>query len=142
MNEGFQMLTKDVSDPLQDSTSACSLLSFCTVKTSPDYQLRPLRGQTKQTALVVIADVLDPGSAEKPPVFLVESLERIPDNEAAVAPEHMRRLIYFASLTAKMQGSKERKVWTEETSPANAGRCRGLGKSPTDDLSEQYHPSL
>ena len=76
MNEGFQMLTKDVSDPLQDSTSACSLLSFCTVKTSPDYQLRPLRGQTKQTALVVIADVLDPGSAEKPPVFLVESIEK------------------------------------------------------------------
>ena len=104
MNEGFQMLTKDVSDPLQDSTFACWLLSFCTVKTSPDYQLRPPRGQTKQTALVVIADVLDPGSAEKPPVPLVESLEQIPPTEADTAPDHIRRLIQFAALTAKLQG--------------------------------------
>ena len=135
------MMTENVKDAL-DEGFRCTLMSFCTVKASPDYQLKPARGRKTQTAFVVIADVLEPGSAEKPPVFLVESLERIPDNEAAVAPEHMRRLIYFASLTAKMQGSKERKVWTEETSPANAGKCRRLGKSPTDDLLEQYHPSL
>ena len=46
-----------------------------------------------QTALVVIADVLDAGSAEKPPVFLVESLEKIPDTEAEAAPDHIRRRI-------------------------------------------------
>jgi len=57
-----------------------------------------------QTALVVIADVLEAGSAGKPPVFLVESLEKIPDTEAEHAPDHIRRRIQFASLTAKMQG--------------------------------------
>ena len=90
----------------------------------PDYQLKPSRGQATQTAFVVIADVLEPGSADKPPVFLVESLERIPDTEATVAPEHMRRLLFFASLTAKMQGTKERTVWTDEQAPqapASAG---------------------
>ena len=141
LNEGYQMITENVKDAL-DEGFRCTLMSFCTVKASPYYQLKPARGQKTQTAFVVIADVLEPGSAEKPPVFLVESLERIPDTESAVAPEHMRRLIYFASLTAKMQGSKEQNVWTEQTSPANAGKCRRLGKSPTDDLLEQYNPSL
>ena len=138
MNEGYQMLTKDVSDPLQDSTFACCLLSFCTVKNSPDYQLRPPRGQTKQTALVVIADVLDPGSAEKPPVFLVESLEKILPTEADTAPDHIRRLIQFAALTAKMQGKSKKSEWTDETSPAMASKCRRLGRAPTDDAVEQY----
>ena len=114
----------------------------CPSAPSRDYQLTPARGQKTQTAFVVIADVLEPASAEKPPVVLVESLERIPDTESAAAPEHMRRLIYFASLTAKMQGSKEQTVWTELTSPANVGKCRRLGKSPTDDLLEQNNPSM
>ena len=140
LNEGYQMVTENVKDALDESFQ-CTLISFCTVRASPDYQLKPARGQKTQTAFVVIADVLEPGSAEKPPVFLVEFLERIPDTEAMVAPEHMRRLIHFASLTAKMQGSNPQKEWTEETSPANAGKCRRLGKSPTDDLLEQYNPS-
>ena len=134
------MATENVQDAL-DERFRCTLVSFCTVRASPDYQLKPSRGLKTQTAFVVIADVLERGSAEKPPVFLVESLERIPDAEATAAPEHMRRLIFFASLTAKMQGSKERTVWTEETSPANAGKCRKLGKPPTDDLLDQYTPS-
>ena len=140
LNEGYQRITENVQDAV-DEGFRCSLVSFCTVAASADYQLKPSRGKTTQTAFVVIADVLERGSADKPPVFLVESLERIPDAEATVAPEHMRRLIFFASRTAKMQGSKERTVWTEETSPANAGKCRKLGKSPTDDLLEQYAAS-
>ena len=134
------MITENVNDAL-DEGFRCTLMSFCTVKASPDYQLKPARGQKTQTAFVVIVGAREPGSVEKPPAFLVESLERIPDTEAMVAPEHMRRLIYFASLTAKMQGSKEHRVWTEETSPANAGKCLRLGKSPTDGFLEQYNPS-
>eukprot|EP00974_Lingulodinium_polyedra_P006584 626601-Lingulodinium_polyedra.AAC.1 len=94
-------------------------MSFCAVSKSPDYQLKPARGQKMQTAFVVIADVLEPGSAEKPPVFLVESLEGIPDTEAEVAPEHSRRFIHFASLTAKMQGKMPGKVRAEQMSPAS-----------------------
>ena len=107
----------------------------------PDYQRRPARGQNTQAAIITITDVLEAGSAEKPPVFLVESLEKIPDTEALSAPDHMRRLIYFASLTAQMQGTRSQRVWTEDVSPANAGKCRRLGKSPTDELLEQYKSS-
>ena len=39
-----------------------------------------------QTALVVIADVLEAGSAGQPSVFLVESLEKVPDTDAEHAP--------------------------------------------------------
>ena len=91
-----------------------------------------------QTALVVIADVLEARSAEKPPILLVESLEKIPDTEAEAAPDHICRRIHFASLTAKMQGISSKREWTEETSPAIAGKCRRLGKSPTDDLLDKY----
>ena len=82
------MITENVSDPL-DEDFKCALISFCTLKTSPDYQLKPARGMKTQTAFVVIADVLEDESAEKPPVFLVESLEKIPDGEAEAAPDHI-----------------------------------------------------
>ena len=137
MNEGYQMVTQGVSDAL-DESFVCTLMSFCTLKTSVDYQLKPARSTKTQTALVVIADVLEAGSAEKPPVFLVEALEKISDLEAVAAPDHIRRLIQFAALTAKMQGKSSKREWTEETSPANAGKCRRLGKSPTDELLDRY----
>ena len=91
-----------------------------------------------QTAFVVIADILEVGSADKPPVFLVESLEKIPDAEADTAPDHIRRLIHFASLTAKMQGKSSTRQWTDDMSPANAGKCRRLGKAPTGEELEKY----
>ena len=140
MNDGYQMVTEGVKDAL-DEGCVCTLMSFCTVKASPDYQLKPARGQKTQTAFVTIADVLEAGSADKPPVFLVESLEKIPDADATSAPDHMRRLLYFASLAAKMQGTSSKRLWSEDMSPANAGRCRRLGKSPTDELLEKYNSS-
>ena len=68
MNEGYKMITECVSDPLDESFK-CTLMSFCSVKTSADDQPKPARGVKTQTAFVVIADVLEAGSAEKPPAF-------------------------------------------------------------------------
>ena len=92
-------------------------------------------------AFVAITDVLEAGSADKPPVFLVDSIEKITDKDSASAPDHMRRLIYFASLTAKMQGASVKRAWTEDVSPAMAGKCRRLGKSPSDALLDKYGSS-
>ena len=116
MNEGFQMITEGVHDPL-DENFVCTLLSFCTVKTSPDYQFKPARGQKTQTAFVVIADVLEEGSAGKPPVFLVESLEKIPDTEKDAAPDHMRRRTQFASLVAQMQCKSKNETGQRKPAP-------------------------
>ena len=42
------------------------------------------------SAFVIITDVLEEGSAEKPPMYLVESLEKTPDADAPTAPDHIR----------------------------------------------------
>ena len=140
MNAGYQMTTEDVKSPLCDDF-ACHLMSFCTVASSPDYQLKPGRGQKTQMALVTIADVLEPGSVDKPPVFLVDSVDKIADSEAATAPEHMQRVVYFAAMIAKAQGQSAERCWTEDLSPVNAGKCRKLGKSPTGEMLEKYSRS-
>ena len=89
-------------------------------------------------AFVTISDVLETGSAEKPSVFLATSIEKLLEIDAEAAREHMRRTIFFASLAAKQQGTDPNQAWTEELSPASASKCRRLGKSPTDDLLDQY----
>ena len=137
MNEGYQMTTENVKSALDDQFT-CTLISFCTVGASPDYQLKPGRNQKTQMALVTIADVLEPGSVDKPPVFLVDALEKIPEPDAADAPDHMRRCVLFAALIAKTQGQSSERCWTEELSPANAGKCRKLGKAPTGEMLDKY----
>ena len=131
------MITKQVFDALDD-TFQCTLMSFCTVKTSADYQLKPPRQCKTQTAFAVIADILEEGSAEKPPVFLVESLTRLTPDEASDAPQHMKRRIQFASLAAQVQGKNNKREWTEDMNPAIAGKCRKLGRAPTNDLLQEY----
>ena len=131
------MMTERVRDPMDDSFE-CKLMAFCTMKTSADYQLKPSKKTKTQTAYAVIVDILEEGSAGKPPVFLVESLSRIPIWEADVAHEHMRRRIQFASLAAKVQGKNKKRDWTEDTNPAIAGKCRKLGRAPTNTPLQEY----
>ena len=140
MNEGYKMTTEGVKDFLDESFVG-TLMSFCTVKSSPDYQLKPNRGQKTQMAFVTITDVLEAGSADKPPVFLVDMLQKIVDGDSKSAPDHIRRLIYFASLTTKMQGTGVTRAWTDDVSPSIEGKCRRLGKSPSDVPLTKYGSS-
>ena len=137
VNEGFMMTTEKVRDALDD-TFVFTLISYCSLTNAPDYQLKPTRRQKTQMAFVTISDVLETGSAEKPTVFLATSMEKLSEVDAEAAREHMRRTIFFASLAAKQQGTGPNDVWTEALSPASASKCRRLGKSPTDDLLDQY----
>ena len=131
------MITERVRDPMHDSFE-CSLMAFCTVKTSADYQLKPSRRTKTQTAYAVIVDILEEGSAGKPAVFLVESLSKLEDDEAVKAPDHMSRRIQFAAQATAVQGKNKNRDWTEETNPAIASKCRKLGRAPTDKPLEEY----
>ena len=113
-------------------------MAFCTVATSADYQLKPKRNAKEQTACAVIADILEEGSAGKPPVFLVESLSKLSDDDACTAPEHMSRRIHFPSLATKMQRKNKNRGWTEETNPAIASKCRKLGRATTNTPLQEY----
>ena len=137
VNEGFMMTTEKVRDALNHDF-VFTLISYCSLTNAPDYQLKPTRRHKAQMAFVTISDVLETGSAEKPTVFLASSIEKLSEIDAEEAREHMRRTIFFASLAAKQQGTGPNQVWTEELSPASASKCRRLGKSPTDDLLDQY----
>ena len=137
VNEGFMMTTENVRDALNHDC-VFTLISYCSLTNAPDYQLKPTRRQKAQMAFVTISDVLETGSAEKPTVFLATSIEKLSEIDAEEAREHMRRTIFFASLAAKQQGAGPNEGWTEELSPASASKCRRLGKSPTDDLLDQY----
>ena len=131
------MITERVCDPMHDSFE-CTLMAFCTVKTSADYQLKHSKRTKTQTAYAVIVDVLKEGSAGKPPVFLVKSLSKLDDDEAAKAPEHMRRRIQFAAQATAVQGKNKKRDWTQEINPAMANKCRKLGKAPTDRPLPEY----
>ena len=137
VNEGFMMTTEKVTDALDD-TFVFTLISYCSLTKAPDYQLKPTRREKAQMALVTISDVLATGSADKAYRVLATSIEKLSEIDAEAAREHMRRTIFFASLAAKQQGTGPNDVWTEELSPASASKCRRLGKSPTDDLLDQY----
>ena len=134
------MITEGVVDPL-DSNFTCTLIAFCTLQSSPDYQLKPKRGQPAVLAFVTISDVLTPASDGHPATFLAESIDKVSEDEATAAPEHLRRTIHFAALAADQQGSRKSGSWTEDISPANAGKCRRLGRSPTDEPLAMYEPS-
>ena len=134
MNDGFMMTSEGIRDVI-DGESTCTLVSFCNLTSAPDYQMKPGRGQKEQLAVATICDIL---GDDKPPTFLVNALEKIPDVDAEAAPHHMRRMLFFASMAAKQQGTGESGDWTEQFSPAMASKCRRLGKSPTDDALDQY----
>ena len=55
----------------------------------------------EEMALVTVSDALIVGSAEQPTVFLTTSIEKLTEKDAEAAREHMRRMIFFASLAAK-----------------------------------------
>jgi hypothetical protein len=130
MNNGYQMITRGVQDPFTQGF-VCEMLSYCTVASSPDYQLKPNRGQKSQMAILCIVDVLESGEN---PQFLVENLQKVDDCNVTLAQEHMNKRIMFAAKTAQVQGSNASRQWTEQVSPASAGKCRKIGKAPSTPM--------
>ena len=65
-------------------------------------------------------------------------MEKIPGSHAEPAPGHMSERLYLASIMAEMQGANPKRKWTDEVSPAMAGKCRHLGKAATDKGVQSY----
>ena len=130
-----------------EENSSATLLSYCTLTNSADFQLKPLRGQKIQMAFVVISDMLKPATTESPAVFLADSIEKVGAEAMATSPGHLARFMEFAKEVAQSRhrdgaadGARPM-LWTDERSPASAGKCRRLGKAPTDQMLEEYVPT-
>ena len=88
---------------------------------------------------VSITDVLKSGNH---PVALVDHMEKIPDPHARLALENTSERSTRASIMAEMQGTNRSRKWTDEVSPAMAGKCRRLGKALTDQELQSYHAEV
>ena len=98
-------------------------------------------------AFIVISDLLVQASVDTPAVFLVDSIEKVDARAMGTSPGHLARVIQFAKEVAASRHRSEAADglramdWTDERSPASVGKCRRLGKAPTDQMLEEYMPS-
>ena len=122
------MVTEGVQCPFSENF-VCNLLTYCTVQTSPNYQFKPARGHRTQTAAIVIVDVLEGDGC---PVFVVDGMEKVDDAQVKENEAYWLKNIEFAGMAAKIQGTSADRNWTDEVSPVLGGKCRRLGKYPSE----------
>jgi hypothetical protein len=128
---GFKVVTKEVEcmlgARLEPNASAQNskfvLSSTCPVGNVTSYKLDPPRGSA-QYALVTITGKIGE-------VFVVEKVQQLPEKEAKDAQESLCQLFLLAA-NLSLQDLKRNAPWTEDHSPAQAKRCRVLGRAPTD----------
>jgi hypothetical protein len=128
---GFKVVTHDVECMLGDydkcrdqttSTSKFILSSTCPVENVTSYKLNPPRGKA-QYAFVTITGKIDD-------VFVVDHVLHLSPEEATDAKESLWQLLLLGCRSSQMD-LKRKNEWTEDISPAQAKRCRSLGRAPT-----------
>ena len=141
---GFKLTTNNVEDMLGSAAKPVakfSLTAFCTLGSVPSFKLDPPRSTKSQAALILISDVLQASTAEKPASFMVDSVQLLSAEEAQRAVPVLKQFIHFTCLAHKGgQNARKRSsaYWTESESPANAAKCRLLGRSPTGEVLPEY----
>ena len=87
------------------------------------YKLDPPRGKA-QHALVTI-------TGKSSDAFVVDHVQHLTPDEASQAKESLWKTLLVAC-KASSKDLKRDAAWTEDQSPANAKRCKVLGRAPTD----------
>ena len=130
LGSGFKLTTPDVEDLLstEDPTGPArekkhTLSAICTLENLPSYRLDPPRGQS-QAAMVVITAKTDDS-------FVVESLQLLPADQAAVAKQSLLKLLHLA-MHIHARDRKRTVEWSDDFSPATTRKCSRVGRSPTD----------
>ena len=100
-----------------------TLSAICTLDNLPQYRLDPPRGQS-QAAMVVITAKTDDS-------FVVESLQLLPSDQAAVAKQSLLKLLHLA-MHIHARDRKRTVEWSDAFSPATTRKCSRVGRSPTD----------
>jgi hypothetical protein len=129
MAEGtFKMITPNVecvlsSDDPKIASRRYSLTATCSLFNLPSFRLDPVRGKP-QHALITITAMLGDS-------FVVETVQLLDEESALQAKKSLKQLQLLA-MHVHVRDKKRQVAWTEENSPANAKRCRQLGRSGTD----------
>merc|ERR1711924_183114 len=129
LGNGFKLVTPGVEDLLstEDPTGQAgqmehTLSAICTLSNLPQYRLDPPRGGN-QNALVVVTAKTDDS-------FVVESVQFLSSDEAAVVKQSMLKLLHLAM---HIHGKDRKRAvdWTDGFSPVSARKCSRVGRSPT-----------
>ena len=128
---GFKIVTRNIECMLADcedeiastQTTEFVLSSTCPVENVTSYKLNPPRGKA-QHALVTITGKLDEA-------FIVDQVQHLTPDEATDAKESLWKTLLVACM-ASSKDYKRDAPWTEVENPANAKRCKVLGRAPTD----------
>ena len=143
---GNKLVTEGVVDYFQPNGPIYSLTSFCTLETVTDFKLDVPRGAKSQCALVNVTAVIhgDPDSAEQPAHatswLLVDDVQLLSSAEADALAPVMIKMMYFAALGGQISRKRDSEAWSSEDNPAQAKKCRTLGRSPTGPEVPDYLP--
>jgi hypothetical protein len=94
-----------------------------------DFKLNPPRGTTKQTALIVIADILPSVGADESVNFIVESVMLLPRDGVPKIIASMTKLLYFTAAATQINTRKRAHEWSATFSPAKELKCHTLSSS-------------
>ena len=130
--DGYKLCTSNVRDVLApDDSTTYDLTAFCTLKNLQDFKLDPPRGTKKQSALIIISDVID-SSAEQPvKTFIVDSILLLPRQDVAEIKEAVSKLLYYVAAGTEVIHRKRKREWNDTFSPAKARKCRSLSRYPS-----------
>ena len=139
--DGYKLTTKGVKDVLAPHNPASyTLTAFCTLANLQDFKLDPPRGTKKQTALIVIADILPNAGAAEPVNFIVDSIMLLPRDDVPKIVASMKKLLYYTAAATQINTRKRAREWNETFSPAKALTCRTLSRHPTGAELPDYRP--
>ena len=130
--DGYKLCTSNVRDVLApDDTTTYDLTAFCTLKNLQDFKLDPPRGTKKQSALIIISDVIDSSAAQPVKTFIVDSILLLPRQDVAEIKEAVSKLLYYVAAGTEVIHRKRKREWNETFSPAKARMCRSLSRHPS-----------
>ena len=132
IGQGYKIVTTDIEDFLAsdvsqlaaESTQKFTLSSTCTLDNLSSYRLDPPRGGA-QYALVTIT-----GKADD--VYVVELVQLLSPADAVSAKNSLLKLLRLA-IEINTSNLKRSAPWTTEDSPAQAKKCKVLGRCPTSE---------
>ena len=110
-------------------------VSFCSLENLQDFKLDPPRTQAKkrQAALVLISSAPQNDGAGQLVSFMVDSVQLVHDLDVDTVKSCLKPVLCLTRLAGNMSSRKSTAPapLSHEKSPAKAGKCRPLSRSPT-----------
>ena len=142
-DNGYKLITKGVKDALDTSAAqpgahVFTCTALCTLETLQDFMLAPPRGSKSQHVVIIVSDSMHEDKAGEPANHIVESLMLVHRDEVAEIKHAMQKMLYYIATDSEINTRKNKREWTEASSPAKAQTCRHISRHPTGECLPEY----